>query len=101
MSTFTTTLFKLLAAADVTVIGGYEIETVQDFGHDKNGEPIMRCECDDDNEWHFSDQEVTVRDGSCTAKTAEGDWPDQSRSVNLDFQVRRPLEACDLPPPRS
>lgn len=119
MSTFNTTLFKLLSANAQVIIDGYEIETISGCGEvDAHGAPVIRCECDEDNTWYFADQEVTVRDGACVANTATGyavsrglgrdcacvantasgtlDDGEESYRVELEFSVTRPIEAGDL-----
>jgi hypothetical protein len=99
MNTFTTNLFRLLNAADTVIISGYTIESVQDVGtQDADGATVLRCEVDDDNEWHFVDQGVIVRNGVCTATTAAGDWTDEPTEVTLEFKVERMIDVSDLPP---
>lgn len=97
---FHTTLFRLLNANTTKiVVDGYEIETVQDCGVDASGAPVLRCECDDDNDWYFADQDVVVNDeGRCAALTAMGDWGagDEPLEATLEFLVARPITAADL-----
>lgn len=96
---FKTNLFKLLNSGAAKVfIDGYEIETIQDCGIDANGDAVMRCECDDDNDWYFADQEVVVQAGECKAMTAPGDWDTGGEPFEavLEFFVTRPIEEDDL-----
>ena len=101
VTVFTTNLFRLLDHADVTRVSGYEIETVQDFGTDANGVPVYRCECDEDNEWFFTDQAVVVRNGLCTALTANVAGEDEPTEVTLEFLAYRAIEPQDIPPVRA
>jgi hypothetical protein len=96
---FRTTLFKLLNSNAAIVVDGYEIETVQDYSEDANGNVVMRCECDEENDWFFIDQEVVVSDeGECKAMTAPGDWDTGSEpfEATLKFLVTRSIVESDL-----
>lgn len=95
---FKTTLFKLLNSDAAMIVDGYEIETVQDCGVDANGAQALRCECDEDHEWFFADQEVVVSEGKCQAMTASGDWDFDCKpyKVTLEFRVARPITERDL-----
>lgn len=97
MIEFKATLFNLINAANIVEVDGYEIETASMIGG-ANGDPIMRCTCDDDNEWHFADQEVTVRNGICTVMTAPGDWDTgcEPFEASLEFRVHRSIGPGDV-----
>lgn len=94
---FRANLFDLLNVAQTIEIDGYEIDQVNDCGVDASGNPVLRCECDADNEWHFADQEVKVRydDGGCVATTAAGDW-DGAFEAKLTFAMSRPIALHDI-----
>lgn len=97
---FSARLFDLLGAAESIEIDRYGIEQVNDCGEDAGGNPVLRCEGDDESEWQFSDQDVKVRhhDGSCVAMTAPGDWDagGDPSEVTLTFTMSRPIELQDV-----
>lgn len=94
---FRASLFDLFETADKVVIDGYEIETMQDIGKNENGDPIMRCEVSDDEEWNFKNQEVKVshQNGRCVAMAAESE-ADEPFEVEIDFVMERKIEEGDL-----
>lgn len=92
MNTFETKLFRLLNAADRIVVDGYEIESVT-----YSPEDIARLECDDDNEWEFKDQDVTVCNGVCQARILTSD-ADEPEEASIEFSVRRMIGPEDLSP---
>lgn len=94
---FKASLFDLLNVAEIIVIDDYEIEQVNDCGADASGNPVIRCECDEDNEWYFTDQEVRVwsADGGCVATTATTDRSEPC-DVSFTFIMRRPIALSDI-----
>ncbi len=93
---FRARLFDLIRAADSVVIDGCEIERIDYI--DAGANPVFRCECDDDNEWSFADQDVKVSDGECHAEatTDDPDSDEPPRQVALTFAMRRPIELGDV-----
>lgn len=96
---FKTTLFNLLKSdALIITVDCVKIESVQDYGVDANAAPVLRCESGD-QDWYFADQEVFVHvDGTCSAKTAPGDWDTGNEPfvATLEFLVTRPILESDL-----
>jgi hypothetical protein len=94
MNTFKARLFDLFDLQCNVVINGYLITECNDLGADGDGNTIVRCEVDDDYEWLFVNQEVTVVNGQCLATTTSEF--DGSEQVAVSFWIPCPVEASDL-----
>jgi len=85
---FKVQLFKLLEVADEVQVEGYVIDRVQDVDA-----PYMRLECDEDNAWLVTDQEVTLSPYGFAGVLAKHEAePDELPSqVSVRFMVLVPV----------
>ncbi len=92
-------LHDFLRAADLVTIDGYLIEDVQDHETDASGNLVLRCACDEDNEFFFIDQDVRLTAfGELFAMTAPG-YPsgeDEQVEVHCALQMVRQMRVEDV-----
>lgn len=100
MTTFTTTLFKAVDAADSLFINQVEVEQWGYCDLDDAGNPVVRFIAADDEDYFFADQPITVCDGQASAQLAqviETQGVDQGRAaMTLLFQITRTMVEADL-----
>ena len=89
-------LFKLLNADCEVQIDNQSVDMINDYGFDKDKNPILRCDDGGDQEWFFVDQDVDFIDGSCTAITSYDPTCNGVFSVYIVFYVKRRLNLMDL-----
>lgn len=81
-----TSLFKLINAASIVVVNGYEID---EFVEDVPGE--LRLGCGDEDEFYVTDQEVELdSDGEAIGVDKEG------KALDFEFKIIKPLTLGDL-----
>jgi len=81
-----TSLFKLIEAASIVIVNGYEID---EFVWDVPGQ--VRMGCSDDFTVYLPDQEVDLdSDGEAIAKDEQGD------PMDFEFKIIRPLKLTDF-----
>lgn len=93
---FKASLFELFNRADTITVDFYEVDYAGDCGTDVNGNPVIRLTYDEED-YYFSDQEVSVLEGECFAQAADmGDDHGSKSGHRLRFEVSRPLTEADL-----
>ncbi len=96
----TTTLFALAEKADGITVSGYDAECFSIENHFGKDQPrVLRLCCSDDVDYHFADQEVTLRgDGEALAFDCGEDCVTTDARYRLRFTIERPMTAADLLP---
>lgn len=83
---FKTTLQTAADRASITIVDGYEIDTV---GSPEAG--VVRLSCADEYDFDLNDGEIEIDSDGCT-KLIDRD----GNTVHIEFRVSRPMTAADL-----